>query len=256
MNIYITLYVIVFSFLPLVLKGQSTDLKTMLETNYQEDRLTIQAKIINNSDLIHDLNYLLVGIKQSKSGNLSNNKQEGKFVINPDETQLLSTLSINIEKEDLLKVYLFIRNEDKNELVTKDSIFVNVDNNANIFKSNLSQNPIQNSQEPEIKEEDFILSGIVLDQTKSKVGKDFYDYFYSRYSLLSEKYPFIITISELPSLGRNGIINIEVGDKVVHTFRTMPKEDYLTAQVDFTLRQINGYNRQNKLIEKELNPLN
>lgn len=250
MNFDYIKYVIVFLCLPTFIFAQFekiNNVKAILDVQQNEGVLSISAKATNNDNIIQDLNYLLISIRQSKSGNLSNNKQEGKFIINPDETKVLSKININSAPDDQVKIFLFVRNERENQLVSKDSVFININKENDISANNKKLN-----LKDIVKEEDFSLKGIVIDNTKSKLGKDFFEKFYSECTQLPELFSFVITVAELPSIGRNGVINIDVGDKNIYTFRVVPNDDYLSAQVSQSLRQLNNYDRENKLIDKEL----
>lgn len=240
------LCVIVFLSLPVFLFSQidkDNSVKAILDITKDENTISIKAKATNNDDVIHDVNYLLVSIKQSVSGNLSNNKQEDKFIINPDETKDLAQITINNQPDDQIKIFLFIRNERENRLISKDSVFINIHKENDT--SSLNTKVVN-------KEEDYSLKGLVIDNTKSKIGKDFFESFYAQYNQLPAQFAFVITVAELPSFGRNGVINIDVGDNTVHSFRVVPNDDYITAQTQFSLRQINNYDRENKRINKEL----
>ncbi|WP_143093336.1 curli-like amyloid fiber formation chaperone CsgH [Halpernia frigidisoli] len=91
------------------------------------DIMTLKGTATNKSKVFYELNYLLMVIKQGSEGNANNNKQQGKFVINPDETKTLSEISINMKSSDQLKAYLFVRDENKNLLISKDSLEINVE---------------------------------------------------------------------------------------------------------------------------------
>lgn len=223
------------------------NVKAIIEVKNAEDVTSIDAKAINNDEVVHDLNYLLISIKQSSNGNMTNNKQEGKFVISPDETKDLSHVTISHTKDDQIKIYLFIRNEKENKLISKDSLFINVTDDIQISTNRSIKNP-----DTEITEEDFELKGIVVDNTKSKLGKDFFETFYNIYRDSNEKYAFAINVNELPSIGRNGIINIDTSDQNIYSFRVVPNDEYITAQAQMTMRYLNKYYRESKLLDKEL----
>lgn len=251
MNLKQVIQLIIFKFLPAILSAQPnanvSNIKAAIDVKQTEDILDIKAKAINNDDIIHGLNYLLIVIKQSKTGNLSNNKQEGEFVIQPNQEKLLSGIFLNITKEDQLKIYLFIRNEKENMLISKDSVFINIAPNTQ------TQNLKQTTNMANLKraaKEDYTIKGIMVDNTKSKVGKDFFDMLFNQYSQLSEKYTFTITLRELPSFSNNGIISIEVEDLTIFTLRAIPNEEYLNLQLQLCLQQINNYNKNRNLISK------
>ena len=227
---------------------------TFISAQNLEDSVAVQAKIVmsqngeminlkatgtNNTRVFEELNYLLISVKQGPTGNISNNKQQGKFVIKPGESKMLSETNINLKSTDQLKVYLFIRDEQKNKLVSKDSLEISSTNK----NEGLSQ---------EASEELEMFKGLVLENTKTKVGRDFFDFFYSQYSQLPEKYNFIINITEQPVRGQRGQIIIESDDKLLYSFITNPNEDYLKAQANALLNILKEYNQKKTLINKEI----
>lgn len=225
--------------------AQQINITPSIEVNQVENMISLKAFVLNNDEVIHDLNYLLIAIKKTERNNLSNNKQEGQFVIAAYEKKNLSELRLNISKGDEIKSYLFIRDEINNKLIAKDSVLIN-------YKEKDSEDEIISKTVAVFLKEDFVIKGLVIDQTKTKFGRDFFDYFYSAYNLMNEKYPFVTTITEIPSIGRTSIIQIEDRDKLLHSFRVEPKEEYIKMQVDYTLKRLNQYNNELKFISEQL----
>ncbi|WP_265427926.1 curli-like amyloid fiber formation chaperone CsgH [Chryseobacterium sp. YIM B08800] len=209
-----------------------------IENETLEKQLKIKAIVTNNTPTYVELNYLLISIKKGENGNLSNNKQSGKFSINPGETKSLSEINVGLENKDALKAFLYIRDEQTQKLISKDSLEIN----QNFFNKKISQVE---------KEDAFELKGLTIDDTKTKVGRDFYDMFYIQYSQIPDKSTSSIKISELPARGTSGQINIEIDDKVIYNFITNPSEDYLMEQLAYTLRYIKEYNIRKNLIKNE-----
>lgn len=231
-------FLLVCSIQQIKAQQEKSEISSKIESNFIEGQLTLKATASNHTTAYRELNYLFVSIKKSKSGNLSNNKQSGKFTLKPDETKTLSQMSVNIQKNDALKVFLFIKEEETDKPVSKDSLEIN----ANMF-----QDKITNINENEI----FELKGITIDQTKTKTGKDFYDLFYLEYSKLPEKISSVITIDETPTMGRGSQISIGLEDRTLYSFIANPSEDYLTEQATLSVKIILDYNRKKSLIRNE-----
>ncbi|WP_332018977.1 curli-like amyloid fiber formation chaperone CsgH [Kaistella sp.] len=231
-------FLLVCSIQQIKAQQEKSEISSKIESNFIEGQLTLKATASNQTTAYRELNYLFVSIKKSKSGNLSNNKQSGKFTLKPDETKTLSQMSVNIQKNDALKVFLFIKEEETDKPVSKDSLEIN----ANMF-----QDKITNINENEI----FELKGITIDQTKTKVGKDFYDLFYLEYSKLPEKISSVITIDETPTMGRGSQISIGLEDRTLYSFIANPSEDYLSEQATLSVKIILDYYRKKSLIRNE-----
>lgn len=217
---------------------EKSEISSKIESQFMEGQITLKATASNQSSSYREFNYLFMSIKKGKSGNLSNNKQSGKFTLKPDENKMLSQISINIQKNDALKVFLFIKEEGTDKLVSKDSLEIN----ANMFRDKIT-----NINEDEI----FELKGLTIDQTKTKAGKDFYDLFYMEYSKLSEKSSSAITIEELPTMGRGSQISIGLDDKTIYSFMANPSEEYLSEQAILSVKIILDYNRKKTLLRNE-----
>jgi len=228
-----------FIFLSGTMNGQEDKkVNAKIEKNILENQIRLKAVVTNNTSVYKELNYLLVSIKKGNAGNLSNNQQSGKFSINPNEVKVLSEISVNLEQKDALKAFLYIKDEETQKLVAKDSLEINTD----LFRKKTAK-----------VEEDavFELKGLTIDETKTKVGKDFYDLFYIQYSQIPDKSNSAVTISELPLRGTSGQINIQIDDKVIYSFMTNPNEDYLNEQLAASLKYIKEFNAKKNLIKNE-----
>ncbi|WP_255814105.1 curli production assembly/transport protein CsgE [Chryseobacterium sp. MA9] len=228
-----------FSFLSVWTYGQEDKkINARIESSLLENQVILKAIVMNNTPVYKELNYLLVSIKKGNGGNLSNNQQNGKFSVNPNEVKILSEISVNLESKDALKAFLYIRDEETQKLVAKDSLELNSD----LFKKKTAK-----------VEEDaaYELRGLTIDETKTKVGKDFYDLFYMQYSQLPDKSSSAVTITELPLRGTSGQINIQIEDKIIYSFMTNPAEDYLKEQLVYSLKYIKEFNAKKNLIKNE-----
>ncbi|RQO41788.1 hypothetical protein DBR39_02130 [Chryseobacterium sp. KBW03] len=228
-----------FTFLSVWAYGQEDKkVNARIESSLLENQIILKAVVMNNTAVYKELNYLLVSIKKGNGGNLSNNQQSGKFSVNPNEVKVLSEISVNLESKDALKAFLYIRDEETQKLVAKDSLELNSD----LFKKKTAKI-----------EEDaaYELRGLTIDETKTKVGKDFYDLFYMQYSQLPDKSSSAVTITELPLRGTSGQINIQIEDKIIYSFMTNPAEDYLKEQLTYSLKYIKEFNAKKNLIKNE-----
>lgn len=234
----ILLFLSIFAIQKIDAQQENQNITSKIENTFSEGLLVLKATATSHSDSYSELNYLFISIKKGGSGNLSNNKQSGKFTLKPDETKILSEISVNIQKKDAVKVFLYIKDEQTNQLLSKDSLEINAKN----FESKISK-----VNENEI----FELKGLTIDETKTKTGKDFYDMFYLEYSKLPEKISNAITISELPTMGRGSQISVETEDKTIYSFVANPNEEYLAEQANLSMKIILDYYRKKSLIKNE-----
>jgi len=210
------------------------DVQAKIVAKSIDNLIDIKAIALNNDLTFKDeFTYVLFSLKKGARGNYSKNTQSGVFSLAPNEQKVVSSLKINLQKDQEIKVYLFIRKYGK--LISKDSaIYIT----AEKTKTKIT------------KEQDFAIKGIVIDNVITKMGKDFYDYFYQAYLVSGIKYAFVIDINEKPYLGRSSIITVYVKDIKINEFYSRPNEDYLKSMVTLTLQRLSLFNKQQKLLNK------
>lgn len=235
MKPFVYIFILIF-FFPLTSFAQEIEEKLIeakIELKETENTLTLQPTVQNKSPLFFEYNYLLLVKKTDHKNNLSVNKQSGKFTLEPGEIKNLSFTQLNQDESQNIKAILYIRDENKNKLIAKDSIEINPKSNAKVEETSL------------------MLEGLVVDESKTKVGKDFYDQFFSVYNQYPKKYNFIITISEMPYRGQTSIIQVKADQENIHEFFTNPNEEYSQQQVKISLRNLAKYAQEKENIKKE-----
>ena len=209
-------------------------IKGKISLNKMDNMITISAKTENNeSFFIEDLSFNLLALKKSNTNSYSSNRQSGKFSLMGLEEKNISEIKMNLNEDEELRVYLFIKKSEK--LISKDSVVLM----PKIEKLNSNSS---------IEEKDFMLKGIVIEEVITIIGKDFHDLFYQAYSSSGSSYPFIITLKEKPYYGRSSILTIEADNSKIYEFMTKPNEDFLKASVRTTLQKLSQYSKQRELL--------
>lgn len=67
------------------------------------------------------------------------------------------------------------------------------------------------------------VDGMVLDETISKIGRDFYSVFYQYWEAPEKAYNYTISVSEQPSPSLGTIVTVEVNDTPVYRTRLQPR---------------------------------
>ena len=235
-------FLLIFCYKPLLSQINNENLVPTIEYKTQENLVILNSNLLSKEQIVVELNYLFLVVKQT-NGNLSNQKQEGKFIINPNEKINLSEIRLDFNDNTKIKAYLFIRDENQNKLISKDSLQIDFNDKLNL------KNTLDNSiRKDEYKNEEFIIRGLVTDQTKTKMGRDFFEIFYSRYNLQDEKFPFMIEILEQPIGGRNTRISVFVDDKSIYNFNLTPNEDYMRNINNDLFKILFLYNKNRTII--------
>ena len=95
------------------------------------------------------------------------------------------------------------------------------------------------------------LAGLTIDDTKTRIGQSFYDSFFKKYNQLQTKLEGTVTVSEMPTFGRNTRIVVTIDDQVIHAFLSKPDEESIEAEADKALASLISYNSRNSLRNKE-----
>lgn len=223
-HIHILIYSLFFSS---ILHAQilNTEVKAKIELSYFEEMVSVTGTAENLDDGMKNLSYTLSVIKKNnQSSNTSNNSQNGEFTLNPNEKKTLSTTQINQSIEDEIIILLLIYN-DNDVMVGKDRIIVEV-KKSEVLKKN---------------ETELEITGIISDDTKTKVGKDFYDIYFSKYNSEAINGNQIVQIEEQLNIGRTTILKITIDTKLISEFIANPNEEFLQQKAEEVIQATKKY---------------
>jgi hypothetical protein len=228
---------LLFSFATFTAQDKN-NVSSKIESTEVEGTFQIKAIASNKSPIHQSLSYQILAVKEGNTGNLSSSQQSGKFTLQPKESKQLSQMSLNLDKNDGLKVFLFIRDEN-NKTVSKDSLIYNVSKKIEsaATASNFSEADIQ-------------LHGLTIDETKTRAGSTFYSKL-NNYILLNDiKLDFILKVTELPARGTNTQIQVTANDSNIYAFIPKPEDDFLDSAVADTIASIEIYNKDQNVEDK------
>ena len=67
------------------------------------------------------------------------------------------------------------------------------------------------------------LSGLVVDETRSRLGRQFYDLFYSQWEAPRGAGGHTVKVEERPGLGRGSVVFVRIDDELVYGSRLQPR---------------------------------
>jgi curli production assembly/transport component CsgE len=85
------------------------------------------------------------------------------------------------------------------------------------------------------------IEGLIVDQTITKLGHDFYDLFYTRWEAPPKITEFTITLEERPGRGTNTLISMVVNDIPLMEMPLQPKYELLEEGVNEALNIAAGF---------------
>lgn len=214
------------------------EVKAKIEVKEIENMLFITGTVENLTSEFKNISYKLSVFKKNKSNsNKSTNAQDGRVTLEAVQKVELSKTQVNYSKEDEVIVMLLIYDE-KNTIIGKDRIVFGEETESNAEKS--------------VPVDGIEMIGIVANDTKTKLGNDFYDMFYGQYSKLKIHTTKIVTVQEELTFGRTTKITIMVDSDIIEEFISRPDEDFLKYMADSSASKLFKYfkniEKQNKMI--------
>ena len=189
------------------------EVKAKIEVEEIENILSITGTAENLKAVYKNISFKLSVFKKNKSNdNKSSNMQDGRMTLEPINKVILSKTQINRGKDDQIIVLLLIYDED-NVIIGKDRIVFGQEEEPKV--SVLKPN------------DGLEMIGIVSNETKTKLGNDFYDFFYYEFSKLKINSNKIIYVQEELTFGRTTKIIVNIDGEIIEEFIARPEEDFL-----------------------------
>lgn len=96
---------------------------------------------------------------------------------------------------------------------------------------------VQEKEQAEAEQQLFLeLDGLVLDETRSKIGRDFYDIFYQKWEAPPNSSNYTITISEKPTPTLGSFISVGVNDQQIFQYRLQPRYEIIQQVAEYAVR--------------------
>ena len=117
----------------------------------------------------------------------------------------------------------------------------------------LLEQVVRQAQAPKSKDYEIEIDGLLVDDTKTKTGKDFYDLFYSRWQPPKGAKNYGITISEKPFRLTSTLIVVSINDNPVYQAVLQPRQDIVEGLSDDAVATTYSYLANYEAIMKQLN---
>lgn len=117
------------------------------------------------------------------------------------------------------------------------------------------ENSTTESSEEFNSEPNLELEGLILDETRTKMGRDFYDLFYQNWEPPKNAPNVTITISEQPSMGLGTQVSIKIDYEQVYNARLQPRYEYIEAVSKQAVAHCQSIIQQQASIQNHLNGL-
>ncbi|AUC77376.1 hypothetical protein CW732_17505 [Olleya sp. Bg11-27] len=229
----------------------NNEVEAKIQIDQQNDFTTIKGTAFNKTEITKSLIYKLVVFNKEEDANTIEEEKHERFILLANQKVDLYSITFNLNKADKKICVLLIYDLDHN-IIGQDRIVFNDDSNDRLEKKNKLQQQLRQEQEDSkdvsVSVKDGLeLNGIVVEDTKTKPGRDFYKLFYALYSQNNINGNKVVTIKEILALGRNTKIEVIVGDDEVFSFFVRPSIEYLTKMNDYAIVSVyKHFKRQEK----------
>lgn len=210
--------------------GQITNTKVVAELLVEtiDGVSVIVPRATNKTDLYYSLRYEFSAIVQDSNGQPNKESRENFFVLDPYQIKDFDRLSIDTGVDNKIIVFVLIY-DDEDNLLGKDRIVFNT------IEEKVKEEGIEKPRDG------IVLRGLVTDETKTKFGKDFFDYFYQHYNLSKINGEKVVKINEENSFGRTTKITVSIEENVVMQFISQPNLEYLEEMAKKTVLEVFKY---------------
>ncbi|QNH63603.1 CsgE family curli-type amyloid fiber assembly protein [Hymenobacter sediminicola] len=96
------------------------------------------------------------------------------------------------------------------------------------------------------------IEGLIVDQTITKVGHDFYDIFYTQFEAPAGSGEYVVTITEKPARGTSTLISVNVNDTDLLEMPLQPKPEYIEAAAAEAVGTAIGHLQQSNSLSRQL----
>lgn len=202
--------------------------------------IRITGFVTNNTQISLSLKYSLSVVKTDAEGNRNKTEQQGFFILNSLEKKSLSQTTLNATNKDRTIVFLLVYKEG--EVIGKDRIVINgFEGEDEIKPIIIDREALTGETSSGDLNDGVILKGMVVEDTKTKPGNDFYQLFYSQYLANNINGDKVIKITEQLAMGRNTKVQIIVDQDLVFEFFVNPRQEYLRQMAEQAIFRVRRY---------------
>ncbi|GGX33330.1 CsgE family curli-type amyloid fiber assembly protein [Aquimarina muelleri] len=216
----------------------NTEVVAKIKTETVNNMISVIGTATNTTEVYKSLKYTMSVFRTDTNNNISKSNQEGRFTLEANENKELSKGTLSIEESSKTVILLLIYEE--NVIVGKDRLVFNEKNSQELKKTEESLG------------DGIELKGIVVEETKTKPGRDFYEFFYKSYTLNQINGSKVVGVFEKLNFGRSTIIQVKIEDNIVHEFIGKPDLEYLEQMSRIAIRKVYKHFKDLKKQKKDI----
>lgn len=201
------------------------------------------AENITPTDI--NLKYDFSVYRTDSNKNISRSNQSNLFFLKGNEKKVLSAVTINHNEEGEVTLLLILYDMD-GKPVGQKRIALNSDNGYQELINSEKGSPEKEATNlDQAKPQDgFKMDGLIVENTITKAGRDFYKYFYSEYFNRGIQTDINIIIEEVPGKMRSTRISVKMDNQVLWQFFSQPNKTFLQTMALTALDRCIAYLQQ------------
>lgn len=262
-KIIIVSFCILISFIPTLSATSNLDtnnIRVWIDYIEEGDYVFVKGLAISIKENAEKYNWVM-DIHQENAQKHTDKKLSGEYIAEPYYPHIISETDINLKKFKYFVVTLKVYDSKKNYLGS-DTLY-STEVNPQYVRPPAPPKPIvkkdlpksqQNQNQNQSQNLDALeIDGLILDETRSKIARDFYELFYNNWVPPYGVKDFLITIRELPGRGLGATVSIEVNNTVVLNRSLMPRGGVVEEEVGISISYLSNYLRNLEKLKKDLN---
>lgn len=196
-----------------------------------------------------NLRYEFMVFKTDDNGNTAKSSQGNRFFQEPNQITVLSSVTINYNVDAKIIIVLLIY-DDEDNAIGKARIELPEGGKTLLDEIPSDLNKANNDQAKP--QDGFFMRGLVVENTITKIGRDFYRMFFSEFYNKGITTDNNILIEEVPGRSRNTMISVMVEDQLVWRFFSQPRKEFLQQMVQESMSRV--IRRLQQLAKQQVNP--
>ncbi len=241
------------------------NIQIWFEDSFEGGKLSVTANFLSLAEDFAILSFEFESERRYKGVLEKIDFSSGEFLAAQNLPIPLTTQTVTLENSEALSFNLRIFQD--NQLIAKDrynwnsnSAVDEIENDRlaitnkvieDILQTNKNKQPIKENEIAASKNKKQKLThavdaleiqGLIIDETRTKVGRDFYEIFFRKW-IPPNNAPkdFTLIIKELPSFGRGGRVMVEVDQQSLGIVNLSPRIDQIEEQVNYNIRRARSY---------------
>jgi len=229
----------------------STSLKVWVDFIEESDTAFIKGLLVNLSETKLDVKWEMEIHRESATTNIDD-KKNGEIILEPFFPQLITEVNINLKKKEYFQIVLNIL-DTKNQLIATDTL-ISTDIDPSLQKVIPQNLPIVSKplSKPRSNLDALEIDGLILDETRTKIGRDFYEILYNRWTPPMGAKDFMITVKEMPSRGIGARLSIQVNGNIILYRFIQPRGDLIEEEANITISYLKQYLMKNENLKQDM----